>query len=218
MADNLKVNAKSKILTFKKKHNLLVESFNNLDNNTIKKYDITNYGINEIPSELISKIKLGDMLIDDGTLYLVEYADPAEFVVVGLDNLENGIYNFVIYSYNNDEWEFVSSETRSIDGTKLYKHEIIFNTQGGDLTVEFTSNHSKQFNLISEDDRILFVSNIRLMGGYIEDDVEGTNGRILEINSTASSVVGTMFSSADVEVTQFTFSLQDFGSDTVTEL
>ena len=30
MAENLKVNAKSKILTFKKKHNLLVDSMNNL--------------------------------------------------------------------------------------------------------------------------------------------------------------------------------------------
>ena len=136
---------------------------------------------------------------------------------VEFEQLEDGDGNAINdYAIDSATYSFKSTEVSG--GTKLYKHSLTFATQNGDIILDFPSNHSEPYDLSDSVDRSLCISAVRLMGGYIQDDVEGTGGRIVDINSSASTFNGYMFSSADEQFVSITMSFQDFDVDVVTEL
>ena len=133
MADNLKVNAKTKILELKRKHNLLAKDLEDLDlpkpsisdngkvlgvdasgkyaleegsSCPINTYEVTN--ISNISSEILEQLKRGDeVLLNDSSEY--EYK---LFIVVsgqeGLDltlaNVSNKVIDSIYYFKDGDVW------------------------------------------------------------------------------------------------------------------
>ena len=94
MADNLKVNAKSKILTFKKKFNDIVEE--------VKKKD----GIININSEgaIPFEVKTGQVFNINGIIGIVVYVDYEEETLILLEyNRENEGFD-IVYYYIDEGW------------------------------------------------------------------------------------------------------------------
>lgn len=144
MADNLKVNAKTKILTFKKKHNLLVEN----DKKNLKIRYVDN-DIDLLSSDFVNELKLGDKVYSesDETLYEVVKKTDDECSLETFNIYDKKIYKF-IYTLNGDEWQFDISEETDICN-HLYMHylRIIGNSPDG--------NYSYHIHFLSRDDKAL---------------------------------------------------------------
>ena len=128
MADNLKVNAKSKILTFKKKHNLLVDNMNSLLP-PITESDIGKVlGVNDDGELEFQEISGGTKLyrhniemFNGGIGFSIISTKSTEYSISDFVNILRTGVNCIAISQEveNDAWLFIPANI-SIYGNKLY--------------------------------------------------------------------------------------------------
>ena len=109
MSENLKVNAKTKALTFKEKHNLLVE------NSSIK---VEVLKINEITDDICDSLRCGDLVIkktdNQKHCYRVSYKEDK--VGMCLTYVDASLVETVSYDYSGGHWIYNSTDSTHIGG------------------------------------------------------------------------------------------------------
>lgn len=190
MVDNLKVNAKTKILTFKKKHNLLLDYVKELDGKQIKVYSNMNESPVDFSNDFLEKLKLGDMIYEDNDGYfgIVNYKfdDSMEIVFFGYDFILDYVYTLVdgVWEYNNnsnygllpsvnssDNGKTVgvaSGNWQMINMPKLYLHHLkVFKPGNFFFHIYFVSNNSNpvsDWELFNSSDKIIIKAEITQSG------------------------------------------------------
>ena len=119
---NLRVNSKTKINEFKKKHNWLVE------NATIK-LNVSN--VKTLTNADIESLNCGDVVVKEDASgkhpYLVSFKSATGICLTYVDA---SLVETQSYDKVNNNWVYNSedkTEFSSLGGTKLYRHELIFN-------------------------------------------------------------------------------------------
>ena len=128
---NLKVNSKTSILEFKRKHNELVDS------SSIK---INTSNIESLSDVELSSLKCGDIVCkktgNQEHCYIVTYKEENHGIC--LSYFDCGYLETISYDYIEGHWIFNSKDVCNIEdlgGTKLYKHSF-------NVTDPFDNSHS----------------------------------------------------------------------------
>lgn len=175
MAENLKVNAKTKTLTFKKKFNSVIDildnvnsQLENLDENKINRFYIES--IDEVPQDVFQQLKPGDVLYNDTFAYIAFYNEEDIAHWCFIEFFETRLV--IIYYYFDDqdeEWLYGDDNSYNfgkqllrnvgtVDNGKLYavkngnwamaglyKHTLTDNT--GYQIIAITTESGKYSNL-----------------------------------------------------------------------
>ena len=183
MSDSLKVNAKTKILTFKKKHNLLVEEkdslaedlsllendLEDLANNTPRIIDYDDQ-ISAIDMDFFNEVRKGDFIYDeDGSLFYVCDKDEEYLTIRGFPF---GSYSnqYEFYVNDEDELELDTHSSIDLDSTTLYNHVITVTTSNITKTYEFISPDKTKKTALSG-----FVNDFKRFGGTYTYKTTTTN-------------------------------------------
>lgn len=87
-----------------------------------------------INSPALADVRVGDVIVADGTYYILLYKDATSLFTLG--GADDGIYYFIYRRATiEDEFEFDENNSLVINWvTKLYKHELSFDSNGGSST------------------------------------------------------------------------------------
>ena len=235
---NLRVNSKTKINEFKKKHNWLVEK-------ATVKLNVSN--IKSLSNDDIESLKCGDVVLKEDAsgkhAYLVTFRNDTGICLTYVDAsvVETQSYdksgNNWVYN-SEDKFEFVNVENApsgtiqdvlGLDnlghlvkgavssGTKLYMHTL--DTTDSMQQMRFVSTSPTQYDFSTVEGQRNLEIMIMLFGGYCINDAWGA-GRIVYLTvNTNSSPISIYFEYYDSEKEQI-FYVDDFIVDTytVTEL
>lgn len=134
MSENLKVNAKTQILEFKRKHNKLVDS-------SLVKFDVSN--ITALTKEQLDSLQVGDVVQkitgNSKHCYIVSYKGTGAGTGICLTYCDASCIETVSYDRSGDNWVY-----NSTDFSKLERFEVIEWDGERNFTVE---EFEKLFNL-----------------------------------------------------------------------
>ena len=121
---NLKVNARTNIKEFKRKHNKLVDNEIELSNKAARIYKPDVAAIDDLDLEFLQTLKLGDMLVIYDNLYTLTEVNDAIYTFIVLNMLQSDdAITSVTYVIDTEEWNFYSDELVTYrDDSLCFKH------------------------------------------------------------------------------------------------